>query len=271
MISHRHKAIFVPVPKCASQTIDYCLQQITGFSGIYFTNPELVKPVRKSLAKYYVEVVSRSYENHGMAGAAKSFFSFLPYLGKPVLEMNSSNSNELDEITGEFRIGIRNRLVRSLPDKTWKEYFTFSFVRNPYERLVSAWAYFSSDHFGRNKIDAPFDYFVQAILDKNYISLNRTLDVLSLADIEWHVLPQTVHLSDHSGQLDLSYVGKIDRLEADLKEVFDRLNIDYHPANIRKNSSNHRPFLEYYDASLKQKVLDFYQKDFQNFDFDPNL
>lgn len=146
--------------------------------------------------------------------------------------------------------------------KRFEEYWKFTIVRNPYDRLVSAFHFLKKG--GRNSDDAnwaeknlkgvnDFKKFIETLEDKSFME----------NIITWqHFIPQFKYLIDFSGKLHVDYIGKMEILESDFEEICDKLKI----SNVsleHKNKSDRKHWTEYYDESMKKIVHGIYFKDFE--------
>ena len=111
--------------------------------------------------------------------------------------------------------------------EVYDSFFSFAFVRNPYERLVSWYSY---DNLGLPS----FEYFFE------YIRLD-----------------QMTYLVDEIGEVAVDFIGRFENLQEDFYKVCDQLHIPN--VNLpKKNVSKRRAYREYYTdktTSLVQKRL----------------
>ena len=140
-----------------------------------------------------------------------------------------------------------------LPTEVWSTYFKFAFVRNPFERFVSAYVFLF-----RNSIS----------LDHSPEELNEDMKAaLHRRRFRQRVLiqPQSQLLEDREGKLAVDFIGRYENLEAEFEDVCQRLGIQ---ASLpRTNPSEHVHFSRYYDPELRSMVADFYARDLQNFGY----
>jgi hypothetical protein len=149
----------------------------------------------------------------------------------------------------------------------------FAFVRNPYDRLVSAWA----DKY-RNKPLLPGDSFI----DK-YLGCRKSIDpalpsgagaMLSFADFVRFAAATADRRLDAHWQLQhdilampgiaLDFIGKVESFDQDFARVMAHAGV--HPSWLgerhRLNQSAHRPWPEYYSSELADCVYRTYERDF---------
>lgn len=147
--------------------------------------------------------------------------------------------------------------VRMVPDN----YFTFTFVRNPFTRLTSAW-----QHGVRKQ--------------KYSTSFSQFLHTVNLNDL-W-ILPQTYYFK--AGKTDykkIDFVGKYENFTKDAKVILDKINInvgniphlnknpiyDKHP--LLKQENYYKNF--YTEEWMKDWVRDNYKDDFKQFNYELDI
>ncbi|MDB5973192.1 MAG: Sulfotransferase family [Hydrocarboniphaga sp.] len=148
---------------------------------------------------------------------------------------------------------ISARQIRPvLGDATFNQYLKFAFVRNPYERFVSYCAFMtrSGDEF---KIEP------RAVM-KHVISSDGLLA---------HLLcrPQHEFIVDDTGHVAMDYVGRNETMQLSYDIITDRLGLPKETLT-RANSSEHRPWPEYYDRDLIDSVGKIYRRDLELFGYE---
>ena len=150
---------------------------------------------------------------------------------------------------------------RIFPPKTFKTYFKFSFVRNPYTRIQSAY-YFLKDG-GINKYDLAWSKkYLWQVKDFEDFVLNHLSEDLMYS---WHhFIPQLNYLQDESGKIPVDFIGRFENLEKDFKYVSQRV-LGYEKILQIRNSSNS----EYTCISdvAKEKIYKLYTQDFESFSY----
>jgi|SaaInlStandDraft_3_1057020.scaffolds.fasta_scaffold18525_1 chondroitin 4-sulfotransferase 11 len=148
--------------------------------------------------------------------------------------------------------------------KKLEEYFKFSVVRNPYDRLVSAFHFLKKG--GRNDIDKVwaknnlaninnFNEFIDKLKDKSFVKaiLNQQ-----------HFRPQYEYLINAQGKLKIDYILEFENLQKDFESMLEKINIESRGLK-HKNKSNRNNWEEYYDENSKELIHKLYQKDFELF------
>jgi hypothetical protein len=145
--------------------------------------------------------------------------------------------------------------------------FKFSFIRNPWDRLVSG--YFNIWH-ERFKTFDDFLMVVEQVVKREEngeeVILNEYLpgwhkDTIG---IEAHWRPQ-YHFTHLNGKQYVDFVGRFENLEEDISLIFEKLNIDRRLN--KKNSSKHKHYRKYYNRKTKKLVSEIYHKDIEIFNY----
>ena len=114
---------------------------------------------------------------------------------------------------------------------SFKEYFTFSVARHPFEWIVSVF-----NHLLRNQDDEGFRKFYPEILTEK-----PSIDRFIISLIEDPIPPQISLLIDYGGSTIADYVAHSERLDSEMSYVFERLGLDLeipklNQGNYKKNS-----------------------------------
>lgn len=153
------------------------------------------------------------------------------------------------------RIGhghISARRIRPyLEDATWRDYFKFGFVRNPYDRFISTCFFLhrNDPEFREN----PLLNMKQALKNRSF--RQRVL-----------VRPQTLQLIDENHELALDYVGRYESLQSSFDAICAKIGVESEALG-HENASQRGNCTDYYDDELQQAVADFYADDLRRFDY----
>jgi chondroitin 4-sulfotransferase 11 len=149
-------------------------------------------------------------------------------------------------------------------EKKYDEYFKFTVVRNPFDRLVSAFHFLKKG--GINPVDKKwsdknlmniddFESFVYKLKDKKFAK-----KVLN----QQHFRPQYKYLVTSKGTLNIDLIMKFENLSSDFVKLTDMINMKDKTLE-HKNKSDRNSWEEYYDENSKELIHKLYQKDFELF------
>jgi len=166
----------------------------------------------------------------------------------------------------------------SLPEARsilYKDYFHFTFVRNPYDRLLSCYMdkiyeVGLCDHDDREFANGEFRQFLVEYGRLGYREM-------SFADFIWfvtrvpdrhcdrHFIPQHYLLN-----LDLlNFVGHFENLNQDFLYVRKQIGLSDDTLQLQKiNASKHGPYQNYYNDKLRKMVARKYARDLEIFNYD---
>lgn len=143
--------------------------------------------------------------------------------------------------------------------------FAFAFVRNPWDRLVSAFFYLVRG--GKNAADLldreryigtcgeDFEAFVHGPL-----ASGEPLEQI-------HFRPQNLWISDDEGNLVTDFVGRFESLQADFDTVCRETGLWRKRLGFQKRG-DHVYYRNYYDAAMRDVVAQAYQRDIELFGYD---
>lgn len=146
--------------------------------------------------------------------------------------------------------------------QAFDEYFKFTFVRNPWDRIVSAYTYLSQG--GGNERDAAwgrsvlsqypsFDEFVLQWLDSRNVYT------------QIHFVPQWEFVVNGQGHVCMDFVGRFERLADDFQYVADQLGCRCELPLV--NASRRLSYRDYYSGDSRQRVAQVYARDIEQFGY----
>lgn len=149
--------------------------------------------------------------------------------------------------------------------KEWNSYFKLTFVRNPWDRVVSAWTrargkylYLKkdkekiyNDHWFKINIYDNFNNFVKIGLKDDYK--------------KGRFKPQKLWLFRKPNKLyEYDFIGKFEDFNNEIKRLIKLTGIDYDINKIPTlASSNKRPYMEYYNKKSIDVVYSLYKKEIE--------
>lgn len=150
----------------------------------------------------------------------------------------------------------------------FKNAFKFCVVRNPWDRLVSAFHFLKTPQYPDDKIWSDrhlkgvetFADFLEALERPMFRNI-----VLS----ELHFHPQVDFVADSRGRVLVDRVIYFENLASGLRRVAERLQLAPPPEDKigRLNASSHRDYRDYYDARGRELVAQMYARDIELFGY----
>lgn len=148
------------------------------------------------------------------------------------------------------------------PDK-FDRYFKFTFVRNPWDRAVSAYTYLCRGGSAASEEDALWSPFVNRFESFDDFACRW----MNADNIMRNALftPQVVYLKDMFGQVAMDFTGRFENLEQDFAHVARQLQVSAELPHL--NQSRSRPYQEFYSERSQQIIADLYAEDIAAFDY----
>jgi hypothetical protein len=143
------------------------------------------------------------------------------------------------------------REIRSyLGDKLFCHYFTFAFVRNPFDWQVSLYHYIKSSEWH----------------PEFHVVRNLTFREFVLREIEKRAPTQSSFVTD-KGSVIVNFVGKVENIENDLPAVCKRIGLAINSIPHLNRSVRESDYMKYYDEDLRTLLLNYCNEDFRNFGY----
>ena len=151
-----------------------------------------------------------------------------------------------------------NEWLENITDEEIKsDYFVFTFVRNPFERLISGWnAYVSS-----GKVDRNFEKFIKHRGTGGYWLYSDG----SISNDHW--FPQSKYVEFDDGERFCNFVGKFENLEEDWKLLSTKIEIQQQIKKTRHNTTEEY-YKSFYTEELIEIISDFYKRDLELFNYE---
>jgi hypothetical protein len=153
------------------------------------------------------------------------------------------------------------RLFDFLNEEYFARYFKFAFVRNPFDRIISA--YFYLENGGCNESDRRFREEHLTPYKGSFAAFVEGLPKLVTSD---HFKPQVVWLCDDRRKPLADFVGRYESLEQDASIVGKKLGLSFQGLPMM-NKSQHQSYRSYYDEATKRRVAQVYGEDIEMFSY----
>ena len=204
MISHKHKFIFIHIPKCGGTSIEHSLLKNENVTKI-------TDDVKQKYRLYY------------------------QYMG----------------------VAVQHRKIDQFKDAREKNYFTFTFVRNPWERFLSEYFYIKKfKGCGCDDFDKKFPTF------KHFVK-NNGIKCCWYA----HDYPQIDFVFNANQNKLTNFVGRCEDMQYDFDYVCGKIGIPKIELPHR-NPTKHKHYSEYYDDETRSIVAEKYAKDIEYFGYE---
>jgi hypothetical protein len=158
---------------------------------------------------------------------------------------------------------VRNGLYVHNEKFFWDTSFKFSFVRNPFDWVVSLYEFIrqNESHPNYHEVaEMDFEYFCKWNVD----SIKNREDN---SNGSFHTLSDFL-FDGTSGELLVNFVGKLETFEEDCSKIFDVLKISYDSIPyINRTPSRNKDYRSYYTPACRSIVSDGFYYDLVNFDY----
>ena len=143
-----------------------------------------------------------------------------------------------------------------LSKQLYSEYFKFTFVRNPWDFMISKYKdiWFTSKHPGGpigERVGKSLKYFLEHYKNPS------------------HEKGETFH--DYFDPEQMDFIGRFENRENDLQHISQKIgvNIDsnIHLRKVQMRNKNKKHYTEYYDDETRQIVAERYAKDIEYFGY----
>jgi hypothetical protein len=184
-----------------------------------------------------------------------------------------------------------NNITNMLEQEKLEEYFKWAFVRNPYERLASAYFHTTNAHFFR-KYTSFDDFLLKDFYSKDgFLSIkNSSILIESTLKSTAHFDTQTSYLIDKNNKINFNFIGKIENINFDWQVIIEKLKLKEKNLQIYNSRVDEKllpnkvidpvepekariteDYLKYYEGpNYKEKIeiVNFlYKEDFENFKY----
>ena len=209
--------------------------------------------IKRSLKRFYriFFPVNRSLIRKGK----KSDFVFI--------HIDKTGGTSLSHVLGllPFKSHFTVRQVQNLIGLDWHNVFTFSIVRNPYDRVVSQFEFRKKrDDFHIKTNNISFDDWVKStykLNDPKYIYDVENGNRLNFTQKQW--------LTNDQGVVDVDYILKFENITNDYKVLQDIIGLKKSLPHM--NKTERKPYKYYYSDESKSIVENYFKEDFEEFNY----
>jgi len=198
---------------------------------------------------------------------------------------STSITRILRKIKGKKRHGDHYHILDDINEKT-KDYFKFTFVRNPWARCVSRyfWSrnYPYKSYLEKNSTFSEFAKskgppynpsderkFYQPPTRKKKKDMMRKKNFKRLS-MEHQKSPwdnQLDWILNSNNEVLTDFIGKVENIQEDFDTICDAIDVPRRKLPLR-NKSKHKHYTEYYDDETRDLVAEKYAKDIEYFGYE---
>lgn len=170
------------------------------------------------------------------------------------IHINKTAGSSISSLLDMDRMHLTAFTIRNiLAEDAWQEKFKFSFVRNPWDRIVSQYHH----RYGKNQQnlqnrEIDFQTWVKEVYQEGNPEF-----------INFHTMfmPQLNWITDPDGKIIVDYIGRYENLQEDIAFIKDKLKIEKPLPHLRSSKRKH--YSSYYDDVTKNIVGDYFKKDIE--------
>jgi hypothetical protein len=154
----------------------------------------------------------------------------------------------------------------AVSDSEFKKYYRFSFVRNPWDRAISAYNFVKQG--GTSLVQPlPNDIYKSSMFDTFDTFVTEWLQHQDLGKIDIVFEPQYKYIFDYNDNLLVDFVGKIENIEIDLKKVKSQINIKTELQQLNKSNRRQEGYKSHYKSETAEIIERLYSNDIALFNY----
>lgn len=160
-------------------------------------------------------------------------------------------------------------IAQILGEERWSKLYTFAFVRNPWDRIVSSYFYYRNGRAAETVMTGKNKQYLKKNM-RNKLYLNVALAKLLPFSI-WVWLCKTQQyvdfVTDHQGNIIVSDIFKFEELEDGFNSACERIGLT-NLTLVKENASKHDKYQKYYNRISRCLVASRYAKDIKMFNYE---
>ena len=195
------------------------------------------------------------------------------------------NSNDVGDVVGHVGQGLYDWNTNFLAQDSqpyslnygkekFKEYFKFTFVRNPWDRFISLWIKFKEEVKLQEQFNGLFDLHI----DTDFKGPEEVLRYLLLAHRKGLLMPrwfkpQYEYIHDENLRILTNYVGTYEKFQFCFDFLCDRIEVPHKTLpwgeeEHRRHNKEKKHYTDYYDPVMINAVAEIYHDDIRTWQYE---
>ena len=184
----------------------------------------------------------------------KFVFIHIPKTGGTSIECLFINNAHIKDVAG------KHNMVSDIGSEFLKKYFTFTFVRNPWDRMVSYYKFRIKRSFNMFNHGESFKEWIRFLCSDEVQKINAYHFNLAIKN-------QREFLVNESNEISVDFIGRFENFQQDFDTICDKIGIPQQQLP-HKNATKHKHYTEYYDDETREIVAEKYAKDIEYFEYE---
>lgn len=143
--------------------------------------------------------------------------------------------------------------VKNRYKNKWGEYFKFTFVRNPYDRVYSIYSYYKMG----KKVTLVDPKVIPNTFEEFVLDLDKNLKILGL----------DFNQCDFIGD-EMDFIGRVETIEQDYEQICELNDLEVKPLPKKRTSKRQADYRDVYTDEMVEIVTEFFQKDINKFNYE---
>jgi len=225
-INHDLKAIYIHIPKNGGLYAQSVLEKFYNFKTIFFTRDD-----------------HKEFND---------FASEKPNDSKGFIQLRKKG------IFRYYKGSTQHDGLANITEEQWNSYYKFTIIRNPYDKIVSAWNYLKN---------------TKIIDDLSFAEFLKEYDKCNDYSFTHAFISQFDHLIDEKGILNINYFCKFENLNEDLVNVLLEIGCEIKHEKLILNgtiincSTKKENYSHFYNDQIIALVNQYLKDDFDNFKY----
>jgi hypothetical protein len=155
----------------------------------------------------------------------------------------------------------------AVSDSEFKKYYRFSFVRNPWDRAISAYNFVKQG--GTSLVQPlPNNIYKSSMFNTFETFVTEWLPYQDLRKTDVVFEPQYKYVYDTNNQLLVDFIGKIENIDTDLKKIKLQINKKIEVKQLNKSNRQQEGYKAYYTPKSAEIIEKIYHNDIALFNYE---